>query len=201
MEATVLFFVPVQQLSSHIYFCCLCEIPTHAPVLSHVCDCVCVVVCVAVCIPQWQMPPGPSQLMETIANCSIRQSNLANLIFSFVSHPPPPAPPLPQLAYISWPICSAAAGPKWKEKRIRKKSLEKQKREREVGMNIIGNTITQTRQKWLKSDVSGWLATRICFFMTVRTEQNRLDLAFLTLDWDILLFNWTLAKEETHNIV
>ncbi len=62
-----------------------------------VCVCVCVAagLCVAVCTPQWQMPPGPSQMMETIANCSIRQSNLANLIFSFVSHPLPPPPPHP----------------------------------------------------------------------------------------------------------
>lgn len=51
-------------------------------------------VCVGVCILQWQMPAGPGQMMETIANCSIRQSNLANLIFSFVCHPlPPSAPP------------------------------------------------------------------------------------------------------------
>lgn len=51
-------------------------------------------VCVGVCILQWQMPAGPGQMMETIANCSIRQSNLANLIFSFVCPPPHTFPDL-----------------------------------------------------------------------------------------------------------
>ena len=101
---------------------------TYSHKFVHMCRAVCVSVCVyvcmcvhtlaaaglcvAVCTPQWQMPPGSSQMMETIANCSIKQSNLDNLIFSFVSHPLPPSPASPHpTTYISWPICSAAAGP------------------------------------------------------------------------------------------
>lgn len=81
---------------------------THTHIAFRTCLRLCMCVCVGVCILQWQMPAGPGQMMETIANCSIRQSNLANLIFSFVCHPLPPSAPPP---YFSWPICSAAAGP------------------------------------------------------------------------------------------